>query len=100
MNKYAAQVEDGIVVQAIVGDPEWATDCLGGVWHGTDSKVGIGWTYTDTDGFRPTQPYPSWTWGGTGWAPPVPHPDGDSFYQWDENNQSWVEVPLPEGEQP
>lgn len=92
MNKYAAQVEDGIVVQAIVGDPAWAADRLGGEWHGTDSKVGIGWTYTEQDGFRPPQPYPSWSWDGTAWQPPVPYPNDGQFYTWDENNQAWVEI--------
>lgn len=92
MNRYAAQVDNGIVVQAIVGNPEWAADRLGGVWHGTDSKVGIGWTYDDTDGFRPPQPYPSWTWDGTGWQPPVPYPDDDQFYTWDEDGQVWATV--------
>lgn len=92
MSKYAAQVEDGIVVQAIVGDPAWAADRLGGEWQGTDSKVGIGWTYTDTDGFRPPQPYPSWTWDGTGWQPPIPIPDDGQFYMWDEDGQAWVTV--------
>ena len=91
MSKYAAQVENGVVVQAIVGDPTWAADRLGGVWHGTDSKVGIGWTYTDADGFRPPQPYPSWTWDD-GWHPPVPYPDDDLFYEWDEQTQAWTPV--------
>lgn len=91
MSKYAAQVENGIVIQAIVGNPAWASDRLGGVWHGTDSKVGIGWTYTEQDGFRPPQPYPSWTWDD-GWHPPVPYPDDEQFYTWDEDAQSWVTV--------
>jgi hypothetical protein len=91
MNKYSAQVEDGVVVQAIVGDLTWAADRLGGEWHGTDNKVGIGWTYTDTDGFRPPQPYPSWTWDD-GWHTPVSYPDGDGDYEWDEDALTWVEA--------
>jgi hypothetical protein len=47
MRTYAARIEDGIVTQVIVGDPVWAADRLGGVWAGSDSKVGVGWTYTD-----------------------------------------------------
>jgi hypothetical protein len=31
---YAAKVEDGTVVQVIVGDPAWAADRLGGDWLG------------------------------------------------------------------
>lgn len=92
MSKYAAQIENGIVLQAIVGDAAWAADRLSGMWHGTDTKVGIGWTYTEQDGFRPPQPYPSWSWDGTGWQPPIPMPDDDGFYSWDENAQEWTTV--------
>jgi hypothetical protein len=44
---YAAKVEDGSVVQVIVGAPEWATSRLGGVWLGSDTKVGVGWQVVD-----------------------------------------------------
>jgi hypothetical protein len=47
MRTYAARIMDGTVTQVIVGDWVWAADRLGGVWAGSDSKVGIGWTYTD-----------------------------------------------------
>ena len=43
------------------------------------------------------QPYPSWSWvDGEGWVAPVPKPDGD--YYWDEENQEWVEEQNQEGE--
>jgi hypothetical protein len=41
---YAARVVDGVVVQVIVGEPEWASERLGGVWVGSEVKVGVGWT--------------------------------------------------------
>jgi hypothetical protein len=44
---YAAKVEDGTVVQVIVGTPEWASDRLGGVWLPSDVKVGVGWQVVD-----------------------------------------------------
>lgn len=44
---YAAKVEDGTVVQVIVGTPEWAADRLGGQWVGSDVKVGVGWQVVD-----------------------------------------------------
>jgi hypothetical protein len=44
---YAAKVEDGTVVQVIVGTPEWATSRLGGVWLPSDVKVGVGWQVVD-----------------------------------------------------
>jgi hypothetical protein len=41
---------------------------------------------------RPAQPWPSWTWGGTAWQAPVPHPDDGGTYDWDEAGQVWVAV--------
>jgi hypothetical protein len=56
---YAAQVDadTGLVVQVIVGTAEWANARLDGVWHDTDTLVGIGWTYTDGT-FTPPAPEP------------------------------------------
>jgi hypothetical protein len=47
VNTYAAKVEDGTVVQVIVGTPEWAATRLGGVWLPSDVKVGVGWQVVD-----------------------------------------------------
>ena len=43
---------------------------------------------------RPEQPYESWVWNTETlrWEAPVPYPDDDKFYTWDEETQSWVEV--------
>lgn len=41
---------------------------------------------------RPTQPYPSWEWGSQGWVTPVPYPDDGGRYEWDEDQQAWVEA--------
>ena len=40
---------------------------------------------------RPPQPYPSWTWDN-GWQPPVPEPDDDGWYEWDEEAGNWATV--------
>ena len=47
MSVYAAQVVDGVVAQVIVGSAVWAADRLGGVWVGSDVKVGVGWLVAD-----------------------------------------------------
>jgi hypothetical protein len=44
---YAAKVEDGTVVQVIVGDAAWAQSRLGGVWLDSEVLVGIGWLVVD-----------------------------------------------------
>jgi len=53
--------------------------------------IATGGTVTDItqDG---KQPYDSWEWDGERWNPPVPHPDDDRDYQWNEENQEWIEV--------
>lgn len=43
----------------------------------------------------PESPYPSWVWSDGAWQPPIPYPDDDQFYNWDEDNQQW-EVVIPE----
>jgi hypothetical protein len=95
---YAAQIENGVVTQVIVGDAEWASDRLGGTWVGTEKLVGIGWTYDD-NGFRPAQPYPSWQWVDGAWQAPVPYPDDDGAYQWDKDAQEWATVPPISGQE-
>jgi len=43
---------------------------------------------------RPPQPFPSWTWDGSSWQPPIPVP-GEGNYTWDEDSQTWVELVHP-----
>jgi len=50
---YAAEIIDGIVTQVIVGTAEWATPNLGGLWIDSETLVGIGWTWDETNGFQP-----------------------------------------------
>lgn len=56
-------------------------------------QPGIGWTYDETVGFRPPQPYPSWVFDGLGWGPPVAMPTEGGSFQWDEQTTSWVPIP-------
>jgi len=54
----------------------------------------IGHTYDSArDAFITLQPYPSWTLNETTcqWEAPIPRPDDDKSYAWDEENQTWVE---------
>ena len=89
---FVARIDNGTVTQVTVGDDaDWCASTFGGVWVGTDQHVGIGWTHSEQDGFRPPQPYPSWTWVDGSWTPPVPYPDDDGFYTWDEDEQAWIE---------
>jgi hypothetical protein len=61
----------------------------------------VGYTYDETlDAFVPTKPYPSWVLNQTtvDWEPPLPRPDDENAYTWNEETVSWdlVEFPKPE----
>lgn len=60
----AAKIKDGIVVQVILCDNvNWANQKLGGTWVSCgDCPVGIGFTYTELEGFRPPKPHPDSYW--------------------------------------
>jgi len=54
--------------------------------------AGIGYIYdSDKDAFYASQPYPSWLLNEDScqWESPIPYPDDDSDYNWNEENQSW-----------
>lgn len=55
--------------------------------------AGLGYTYdAGRDAFIPPKPFASWVLNEDTclWEPPVPYPDGDGFYTWDEESQSWL----------
>lgn len=63
-------------------------------FNGTFRKnfAGIGYTYDkERDAFIPPQPYPSWTLNEDTclWNPPVPYPQDEKIYAWNEETQSW-----------
>jgi hypothetical protein len=55
--------------------------------------AGIGYTYdVERDAFIPPKPYNSWLLNETTcfWDPPVPYPEDDKDYIWNENTTSWI----------
>ena len=57
--------------------------------------AGIGFTYDQNlDAFIPEKPYPSWLLNTNTcqWQAPVPYPNDQKPYIWDEATQSWVQV--------
>ena len=112
-----AKVENGLVTQVIVAEPDFiSTGALGdpASWVQTSynthanqhpegrplrgNYAGIGFTYDKQhDVFYPPKPYPSWsmdqeTWN---WKAPIPYPGTGKPYTWDEGNNTWVEVQQP-----
>ena len=61
--------------------------------------AGTGFIYdSDRDAFYEPQPYLSWTLNEDTcqWESPVPYPDDDEMYTWNEDKQSWdlIEITL------
>ena len=57
------------------------------------NHAGIGYTYDETrDAFIAPQPYPSWVLNETTcqWQSPVPYPNDEKSYKWDETTKIWV----------
>jgi hypothetical protein len=75
---------------------------LGGNWKQTSyngnirkNYAGAGYTYdTQRDAFIPPKPFNSWLLNETTclWEAPVPHPNDDKMYMWNEDTISWQEV--------
>lgn len=53
METYAAKIDNGLVMQVIVGNADWATERLRGFWVDTDTLVGQGWLWDEVNGFQP-----------------------------------------------
>lgn len=108
-----AKVEDGLVTQVIVADPEViASGHFGRDWVQTSyntrggkhlqggtplrkNYASIGFTYDkQRDAFIPPKVYNSWVLNEITclWDPPVPCPLDGRNYTWDESTISWKEV--------
>ncbi len=110
-----AEIENGLVTQVIVAEQEFI-DGIDGVWvqtsyntrggihyapnsHEPDGGLalrknyaGIGYAYDENrDAFIPPKPYPSWLLDEPtcAWEAPVPYPNDDNTYEWNEETQTW-----------
>lgn len=80
----------------------FCNELLGGTWKQTSYNnnmrknfAGTGFTYDpDRDAFIPPQPFSSWTLveATCQWEPPVPLPDDENFYTWNEETTSWDQM--------
>jgi hypothetical protein len=108
-----AQVENGIVTQVIVAEQDVIDSGLFGTgWvqtsyntHGGQhpegrplrkNYAGIGYTYDAVrDAFIPPQQFPSWVLNENTclWDAPTAIPTDGKFYNWNEEQLAWVEIP-------
>lgn len=115
MAHFAEINDNNIVLRVIVADTkEWCENNLGGTWIQTSyntfagehklggtplhkNYAGIGYSW-DGIGFAAPQPYVSWSLNQNTylWEAPVAYPNDGKFYEWNEDNQEWVEVPVSE----
>ena len=60
--------------------------------------AGTGFTYDDVnDVFVTPQPYPSWSLDENhDWQAPIPMPEDDKQYSWNEETQAWDEITTEE----
>jgi hypothetical protein len=112
MAHFAEIDENNIVLRVLVTDNsypnegyDWLIDNLGGRWVKTSynassngyrkNYAGIGFTYDEgRDAFVPPKPYPSWLLNEDTcqWEAPIPYPDDDLMYQWDEEQGDWTPI--------
>jgi hypothetical protein len=112
MAHYAFLDDNDIVTEVIVGIDE--TELIEGLdtetWYGNFrgqickrtsyngniryNYAGIGFTYDPIDdAFISPQPYPSWILNSNKrWEAPLPYPQDDKMYVWNEETQSWDEL--------
>ena len=110
-----AEIENRLVTQVIVAEQEFI-DGIDGVWvqtsyntrggihyapnsHEPDGGIalrknyaGIDYTYdSDRDAFIPPKPFDSWLLDEPTctWESPVPYPNDDNEYIWNEQTQAW-----------
>ena len=110
MAHYAFLNESNVVTEVIVGideteliegkDPEtWYGEfrgqkCVRTSYNGNIRKnyAGIGFTYDEErDAFIPPKPFNSWILDEETcrWNAPVPYPEGDQMYVWNEEEAAW-----------
>jgi hypothetical protein len=112
MAHYAFLDENNIVTEVITGIDE--TELIEGLdtetWYGNfrgqtckrtsynnnyrKNYAGIGYTFDSVrDAFIPPKPYESWLLNEDTclWESPVPRPEGEGLWDWDEVTVSWIE---------
>lgn len=107
-----AEVINGVVTRVIVAEQEFINklpnktqwiqtsyNTRGGMNERTGVPIrknyaGIGYTYDEVrDAFIPPKPYNSWILNEDTciWESPIPYPDDDKYYEWNDDLQQWEE---------
>jgi hypothetical protein len=100
-----AKIENDQITNVIVADQDFIDSGSVGnptnwikILDNNETEIytaGIGYTYdAKLDAFIPPNPFNSWILNGTTWSAPVPYPQDNNRYMWDEKTISWIEQPL------
>jgi hypothetical protein len=109
MAHFAELDGNNIVTRVLVTDNDapnegydWLVENLGGTWVQTSynatirkNYAGIGFTFDEElDAFIPPQPFNSWLLveETAQWEAPVPYPEDDLIYSWNEELRDWEAV--------
>ena len=97
-----AKLENNVVTQVIVAEQNFINSGAVGdsfLWVQTSyngnfrkNYAGIGYTYDKSrDAFIPPKPFESWVLNEDTclWDAPMPMPDDDQMYMWNEETQAW-----------
>mgnify|MGYP003348311781 CR=1 FL=1 len=92
-------IDENGVEQEYIGI-QFCQNLLGGTWKQTSyngkirkNYAGIGFIYDEQrDAFIPPKPFNSWVLDEPtcNWKAPVPRPEGNDPYSWDEETVSWI----------
>ena len=111
MEYYAEINDENLVVRIICVDDKYNDETegssylqsfLGGNWKRTKkdgsikgNRARIGYTYfVDQDLFMPPKPHNSWSMSTANatWQAPSAMPTDGNIYNWDEDNQTWINL--------
>ena len=80
--------------ESIYGHRNWVQTSYNGNFRFNYAGLGFSWD-SENDAFIAPQPYASWLLNNDyKWVAPIPMPDDDNIYAWDEENQEWKVVEL------
>ena len=75
--------------ESLLGHRNWVQTSYNGNFRYNFAGNGFTWD-PDNNAFYAPQPYPSWSLNEQfRWEAPIPYPEDDNKYEWDEANQQW-----------
>lgn len=102
MERIGVVIKDNVVVNLVVwadhSEAQFLSEGFDKAEEVTnlEPRPGLNWTWSEAEGYRPPSPFSSWLWNGAKWDAPVKYPTDGGTYSWNEENQAWDPIPMPE----